>query len=159
MNKKEIVQTILKEIKAKISHYERIYESARQRSIESEGRNQTRYDTQKVETGYEADAYARKLIEAKVQHAALANYNNNAIVDNIVVGAVALIRITRNDRDEIQTFLFVEDNGGVILEKQKISAISAKTPVAGILWGKKTGDIVEWDRGKDHFKYEILEVA
>jgi transcription elongation GreA/GreB family factor len=159
MNRREIVQKILDEIKKKIEHYERVYESARQRSIESEGRNQTRYDTQKVETGYEADAYARKVIEAKMQHAALSNYNRNENHGQVGLGAVARVRITRNGKADEQLFLFVEDNGGVILTEFKISAITSKTPIAAILWGKKSGDVVEWDRGRDHFRYEILEVA
>ena len=158
ISKKEVIEAIIAELKKRVEHYSRLYENARQRSLESEGRNQTRYDTQKIETGYEADAYARKVVEARNQISRMLSLSKNANSKKIEIGALFLLEIKAGNKVSQKRFLVVESDGGILLDQLDITTISSGSPVADLLWGKNKGDKVSWKRNGKDFQYTILDI-
>ncbi len=84
MTKEKIKQEVLKFLEKKIQEYEKLLEDLRERIIESESRNTSRYDTTRQELSYLFDAYAKKLHQIKEEWFFIKE--NFKLKDNYILG-------------------------------------------------------------------------
>ncbi|MGD9900904.1 MAG: hypothetical protein AB7T22_17395 [Calditrichaceae bacterium] len=154
--KKEIKKELLKEIQKKIDLYEKSCEDARRRSNESEGRNQSRYDTHKIETGYEADAYARKAMELKQIYQKLNDMSFSETNDRVRLGS--LVRLRWKDGGKVDNILLLSHAGGVDLKELNIMTVSSQAPLSLAIMNTQPGEIVELQMGRLKQIIEIISI-
>ncbi|MGD9489759.1 MAG: GreA/GreB family elongation factor [Calditrichaceae bacterium] len=154
--KKEIKKELLKEIQNRIELYEKSFEDACRRSNESEGRNQSRYDTHKIETGYEADAYARKTMELRQIYQKLKEMSFPDSNDRVRLGS--LVRLKWKDGGKEENVLLITQAGGMDLKDLNIMTVSSQAPLSQAIINSQAGEIVEFQMGRKKQMIEIISI-
>jgi transcription elongation GreA/GreB family factor len=154
--KQQIKDQLLQKIQAQIEVYEAAFEDARLRSNESEGRNQTRYDTQKAETGYEAEAYAKKVIEFRRIYSVLLNFPWPRDNEKVQIGS--LVTLKWNRTGQTGDYLIIAQAGGIDLEDLGIMTISHQAPLAQAILNRQAGEEVRMRMGpqEQHIRIEQI---
>jgi hypothetical protein len=132
------------------------YKSTRQAALDAPGRNESRYDSTKVETGWLADGIARGIQDLEDGLLALRQFNFNDTGNIVSVGDI--IRLC-DTKERTLTDLFILPYGaGEILQTDEgeVTVITPQTPLAQIALEELVGSFVVLQNTEDR-EYIILE--
>jgi transcription elongation GreA/GreB family factor len=148
MNKKYILHQLIIELQEEINDLKLSYERAKQASIDAPGRMQSRHDTTKVEAAWLANNFACAL--DKKMHDLMQTENINIInkSDKITVGCI--VGLSNVSSDDIDYYFIIPCAGGheICDNDIPISTITPKSPLGGVLIGKRLGDKIDIPNAK-----------
>ncbi|GAB4343072.1 MAG: hypothetical protein Kow0037_30930 [Calditrichia bacterium] len=154
VNKQKVIESFIAMVEEQIRLIKDAAENARERSNESEGRLQSRYDTQRIETGYLAEAYSQKLADYRKSLVGLQQIKRMKTNGKVQVGS--LMEINRGEQKEF--YLLVPVGGGLTLSSPKITTISVQAPLGRRLIGAKAGDTVSMPDRQGNTEIKIVNL-
>lgn len=154
--KQQTIQTLKQLLEEQLAQYEKACIAAVERSNESEGRNQTRYDTQKIETAYLANAFGKKYEDVSRQYGLLNGFRFDQ--DNESIKAGHLVKLENYNREKTETVLLLPGKWGIWLEELDIMVLSVLSPLGRELIGRKIGESFQLDLPAGTMQYRIVEI-
>jgi len=147
MEKKEkIIQELLNNLIASYKKTLAEISSVSAAAIDAPGRNESRYDTAKVELGYLASSLSKKAADMEMDIKELQAFSLLKNYDNITLGSLVFI-INHN---VAQTLFFLPVGGGqkFISNNDEIIVIGKKSPLFLAMHGKKIGETIIFNNRK-----------
>lgn len=154
MNKKEIIHSLIEQLKKEHELYERISDKARKDAIDSEMKQEGKYDTRAIEAGYLAGAQQRRFEEIKLDIQNLETLNPK----NFTNSKVALGSLVQLDDGTWYFIAPVAGGATVQIQNQNIKILSLKSPLARNLIGLDEGEsfILENSQGSKDYSIEKI---
>jgi len=158
MTKSDVIQAIIASLKDEELRFKDIADKARASAIDTEIKQEAKYDTRSIEAGYLAGSLARRYEEIIVARQEMELFKPRSFLQDEAVAAGALLR-TRNDAVE-KYYLITPNTGGihVRIENKDIHALSVESRMGQLLMGSLVGDCVEIPSPKGAREIEILEI-
>ncbi|MBU1046590.1 hypothetical protein KKH36_02310 [Patescibacteria group bacterium] len=155
MNKKRIIEKIIKDLEEKLAGQELILKKIDRDRRDAPSFMQSASDTTRAEKQQEGDDYQLKIQDTKDS----IDYFKNTNLDGNFLKVV-------DDEDRIINYLMVEKGGGIILkedfeligEEGRLIAISKETPLYNCLKNQKVGDTCILIIGEVERELKILEI-
>ncbi|MCF6147514.1 MAG: GreA/GreB family elongation factor [Candidatus Kuenenia sp.] len=143
MNKIHFIEKLITMLKASIEEQKKSFESARQASIDSAGRMQSRYDTMGIESAWVADGLARALHEKESNLRYLETFHCTEPATYARVGSI--VKTTSSDSPDHEYFFILPVMSGCELCENGtvITTLSPETPLGRALIGKEAGEKIE----------------
>lgn len=141
MDKVEILDSIIKILERK---YVQSSKSAKDRIEDTqgmEGRNQSRYDTMRVESSLVARGLSRREGQLAQELSRAKNYRFSDLGDYVHLGS--LVELEKNSVASHYLFLPFASGTKIEYENNSIMVLSAETPIAKSFFGKRTGEVVK----------------
>lgn len=143
MNKAHLIAKLITMLRTSIEEQKKSFESARQTSIDSAGRMQSRYDTMGIESAWVADGLARALREKESNLKCLEAFEGTESADYARTGSI--VKILSSDSPDHEYFFILPVMSGCELCENgtTITTLSPETPLGRALIGKETGEQIE----------------
>jgi len=145
LNKKELLDNLIYQLERKAKIMTTAAEGARQDSINAEGRMQTRYGSEKEESGYLADGFNLRKSEIKEGIARLEKFQLPENPDKIVNGVFVQVK----ENGDFDNYFILPYGGGETLktEKREVTVLSPISPIAKAMLNKRIGESFDFGRG------------
>lgn len=143
INKKNVLEQLIVVIKTDIEKLRKSFESAKQASIDSPGRMQSRYDTMGIESAWVADGLAKSLNEKESNLTSLENFKFIESSERVCLGSI--LGISSSDSPTLEYFFILPVFGGYELQEKDITitTITPETPFGKVLIGGQIGKKIE----------------
>ncbi|MEK7506937.1 MAG: GreA/GreB family elongation factor [Patescibacteria group bacterium] len=160
MNKRELVEKIIRELEKQKQDVKKRYEATRQEVIDAPGAMQSHSDTSKYQLSILADKIKKSVLEKEQTIQALKQLLTSRLEEKFSVAEVdALVEVKNQNQEKIYYFIFPGGNGlETIFKGRKIIMVSQHTPVASALLGRKVGDRVNFRVGPTTKELEIVGI-
>lgn len=143
--KKEIIEMLCDKLQNTLQDIQNHFEAVKQRAIEAPGRMQSRYDSEKQELSYLADALLDR-IKRLQQEIIILKQHHISVAAEEETGIGSLVIIMSKSENE-KLYLILPAGGGEIIKskilEKEITIISHYSPLGKILLGKTIGDIIQ----------------
>jgi hypothetical protein len=141
--KKEIFEQIIEELTKIYNSTVTEIDSVSQAAIDAPGRNESRYDTAKVELGFLANSLSAKAVEMGKVIQTLSIFPLPPKSGIVLIGS--LVEVTMNNKNQI---LFVLPCGGgqkITFDDVSVIVISKAAPLFSFLINKKGGETITFN--------------
>ena len=141
MDKKNLVEKLIRNFQEKAEESRKLFESARQAAIDAPGAMQSKSDTTKFQMSQLAESSLAVYKQIQRCISTLKEIDLSRECKAIGIGAVVKVE---EDQSESYYFILPINCGGqsIELEEQEVNAIAVKSPIAQALLNKKAGDII-----------------
>jgi len=142
VEKRELVDTLLEELRGRHAALVRAANDAREGATDSENRQESKYDTRGLEASYLAAGQAQKAEELVGAIAAVDAMTVRDFGPGDRISAGALVTVTAGA--DIFCYLLVPAGGGleIIVGDDEVTTLNLSAPMGKLLTGKKVGDVV-----------------
>lgn len=160
MNKRELVEKIIKELEKQKQDVKKRYEATRQEVIDAPGAMQSHSDTSKYQLSILADKIKKSALEKEQTIQALKQLLTSGLEEKPSVAKVgALVEVENQNQEKICYFIFPGGSGlETIFKGKKIIMVSQRAPIASVLLGRKVGDRVDFKVGPITKVLEIVGI-
>src|SRR3989338_3885116 len=154
-DKKQLLGMLASQLERKSSGIARAANNARQDAINAEGRMQTRYGSEKEESGYLADGLNLRRNEVEQGLSTLLALQLPENPSKVMSGSLVSIR----DGSEVEYYFILPYGGGESIETDQgeVTVINPTAPIAKLMLNKKVGEQFPFRRGAFEDKYTILD--
>ena len=161
--KKLIVSSLLEVLRKEHEVYERIAEQARKDAIDSEMKQESKYDTRAIEAGYLAGAQKRRFEEIKIEIQSLEalelkDYSGSPAA----LGALVLLAEEEDRAHKHSTpWYFLAPSAGsgpLTIDGKNIKILSIHSPLARNLIGLEEGESFVLDSPSGQKEYSIEKI-
>jgi len=136
MNKNIIITSLIEQLQKEHTLYDRIAEQSRKEAIDSEMKQEGKYDTRAIEASYLAGAQKRRFEEIKIDIQNLQNLQPRDFSGS----SAALGALIRLDDDQWYFVAPVAGGMNIDLDGVQIKVLSLKSPLARNLIGLEAGE-------------------
>lgn len=160
MNKRKIVDELIKELEHRLDLLIRAAIVARDAATGEDSKAENKYDTRGLEASYLAGAQARRSEELTLELHNLKKYQLRSYSETSPIGLTALATVTINSQEK-RHFLILPYAGGTKLQvdNKEIFVITPDSSVGKMLMGKNVGDSFELKSKDKSVEYEIESVV
>lgn len=158
MNKKSLLQTVLNELKLKLSVLIQSANAAHEEATHEDAQAENKYDTRALEAAYLAGAQAERAADLQKTISFLERLELKSFGPQTPVAATALIELGSDGK---KTWHFLIPQGGGLTvrhEAADIFVLGTQAPLGKALIGKLQGDRVDLTTPKGLKEYEVLRV-
>ncbi|MDQ6956968.1 MAG: GreA/GreB family elongation factor [Mariprofundaceae bacterium] len=157
MNKQDIIDLIITQLKADIQITQQAVLLARDTATHKDCLGSSKYETMGTEASYLAKGQGERLLELQ---RALTYFKEVNIEPKDSIQPISFIRL-QDEQGKAQLYLLASDAGGLKLShcKQNITVITHQSPLGKALMGKQAGDNVELKITNKTVCYEIISVV
>lgn len=155
MNKPDIIQSIIHNLKLDLSQAMFAAEEALKGATHEQSKAETQYDTLGLEHAYLAEGQSRRIDILSAEITRLDNWQapDFSIDDEIYLGA--LIELAHTSTDARLHVFLAPAGGGQKVEGLTLHVITPDAPLAASVLGKCVGDMVKLPNGQ---AYEIIDL-
>lgn len=154
-HKQQVLQQLIQQLERTSGIVAKAAERTRQEAITAEGRMQTRYGSEKEETGYLADGLSQRNQEIQKGIDLLRSFTLPQISHRVERGC--LVRLA-DERGEPNDYFILPYGGGESLatEYGEITVLSPTAPLGRLILNKTKGDRLPFNGAKQN--YTIVDV-
>ena len=159
MNKKKLIQNIVKRLVDELDVYRRAADAAHAEATHEQSKAENKYDTRGLEASYLARGQSKQAAELTAAIAAFEKLEVRKFNSGEAIDLGALVEL---DHEGERTLYFVGPCAGgteVVHDKNEILVITPKSPLGAQLQGRKQGDRLELDIAGHSDKYLVISVA
>lgn len=144
MIKEEIFKKLMEQLEKNHKKNQEEITSISDAAIDAPGRNESRYDTSKVELSYLATSLSKKIVELEETIKILSGFSLPMEQKKILLGS--LIEISTPGKN--QTLFLLPSGGGIKInfENLEIITISKSAPIFKAIINKEVGDIIFFNK-------------
>jgi len=158
MDKKLLLETILNEMRAKLSVLIQSAHAAHQEATHEDTKAENKYDTRALEAGYLAGAQAERAAQLQVTIAFFERLELKTFTAQTPIATTALIEL---ESDGKKTWNFLVPQGGGLKVGHNncdVFLLGTQAPLGKALVGKLQGDVLEVMTQNGVKEYEVLRV-
>lgn len=155
MDKPEIIQCIIHNLKQDLLQAQQAAEEAMKGATHEQSKAETQYDTLGLEHAYLAEGQSRRIQELTMEISKLENWDAPAFTmdDEIYLGALISL-ISSSSKQPLQVFI-APAGGAQKIESMNLQVITPDTPLASALLGKGVDEHITLTNGT-HFEITAL---
>ena len=159
MNKKLILAELIKSTINELHQLELACESAKSYNQSDDMKQEGKYDTRAIESGYLVGAQLKRVEELKRELKLLQDTNTEPFEPGTPIAIGALIELKLNSNSQI--YFLCPTAGGTLLkiDDRAVLVISAFSPLGDELIGLMAGDSFELETPKEVKEYQIISVG
>jgi len=158
MKKKRILETLLDEMRAKLSVLIQSAQVARQEATHEDTKAENKYDTRAIEAGYLAGAQAERAAQLEATISFFERLELNTFDPQTPIAITALVEL-ESDGKKTWNFLLPQGGGMKVREDDRdVFILGIMAPLGKALMGKMQGDVFDVMTQSGVKEYEILKV-
>lgn len=158
MDKKRILETLLAEMRAKLSVLIQSAHAARQEATHEDTKAENKYDTRAIEAGYLAGAQADRVAQLQATISFFERLELKPFGPRTPIEITALVEL---ESDGKKTWNFLLPQGGgmkVCQDDHDVFILGVQAPLGNALVGKTQGEVLEVRTQSGVKEYEIQRV-
>lgn len=158
MNKKELLEQIILQLKQELRLITDAAKNTYDIATSQESKAENKYDTRGLEASYLAGAQAERVAEMKETIGVLEALKVKDFGKEAAIAFSALIDLDQNGKK--QTVFFLPKGGGfkINYDQKMIQVVTPDSPLGEGLMGLSEGDVLDIDAGATSKEFEILKV-
>ncbi len=158
MDKKLLLETLLNEMRAKLSVLIQSAQAAHQEATHEDAKAENKYDTRAVEAAYLAGAQAERAAQLRATIAFFERLELKSFSAQTPIAMTALIEL-KSDGKKTWNFLLSQGGGMKVFQNNcEVFILGIQAPLGKALVGKTQGDVLEVATPNGVKEYEILRV-
>ena len=159
MNKRALVDKILKQLLEEMASYARAARAAHAEATDPQSKAENKYDTRGLEAAYLAGAQSRQALEARTAIESFEKLKLKEFQPGAPIDLSALVEL--DGGGEISLFFIGPAGGGLEIRhgKREVLLLTPKAPLGAELMGRAAGDRFKWGSGHGAAEYRIVAVS
>ncbi len=158
MDKKLLLETLLDEMRAKLSVLIQSAHAAHQEATHEDAKAENKYDTRALEAAYLAGAQSERAAQLQATIAFLERLEPKSFSPKTPIGMTALLEL-KSDGKKTWNFLLPQGGGMKVRQDNRdVFILGIQAPLGKALVGQAQGDVLEVMTQGGVKEYEILRV-